>query len=154
MSLQVQVMVCHVITVQHDVGAVLSLVLLLYGLRYLSPTLQCTLLSPNISQPQFNRDLGNHVHLSIVQSRPRLSHSPEHSWTKLKVDLFCIITIGNGDLIATLLCINKWRILFFVLTMFNEETYLSSISPSIHFSLIVKSRLNPFLDRTSTKQYG
>ena len=76
MSLQVQVMVCHVITVQHDVGAVSSLVLLLYGLRYLSPTLQCTLLSPNISQPQFNRDLGNHILLSTVQSRPRLSHSP------------------------------------------------------------------------------
>ena len=45
-----------------------------------------------------------------------------------------------------------------VLTIFNEGVYLifkyliSSIRPSIYFSLIVRSRSNPYLEPTSTKQ--
>ena len=44
-----------------------------------------------------------------------------------------------------------------VLTLFKEGAYLtftsqSSIRPSIYFSSIVKSRSNPFLEPTSTKQ--
>ena len=50
--------------------------------------------------------------------------------------------------------------LVWVLTIFNEGAYStfdlsqSSIRPSIYFSSIVKSRLNPFLEPTSTKHKG
>ena len=48
-----------------------------------------------------------------------------------------------------------WQKVWYFLTIFNEGAYLSqsSIRPSIYFSSIVKSRSNPFLEPTSTKQY-
>jgi len=49
-------------------------------------------------------------------------------------------------------------VVFIVLTTFNEETIWnkcqSCIRPSICLSLIVKSRLNHFLEQTSTEQWG
>ena len=62
---------------------------------------------------------------------------------------FFYVTIANN--------IVPFVYLGLILTIFNEGVYLtftsqSSIWPAIYFSSIVKSRSNPFLEPTSTKQ--